>query len=114
MTDQALGFNQTQLHFFKTFGYTVLRKLLTPDELEIIGREHRDGLAAALTLHLSPAAFRGSHKIISRKNWRKPDNGIRLQLFSYFTNRQPDAPAVSAVCPLWRSYTLCISSIVSK
>ena len=47
MTDQALGFNQTQLHFFKTFGYTVLRKLLTPDELEIIGREHRDGLAAA-------------------------------------------------------------------
>jgi hypothetical protein len=47
MADQTPGLDQNQLHFFKTFGYAVLRKLLKPDELEIIEREHRDGLAAA-------------------------------------------------------------------
>ena len=47
MTNQTPGLDQNQLHFFKTFGYAVLRKLLKPDELEIIDREHRDGLAAA-------------------------------------------------------------------
>ena len=47
MADQIPGLDQNQLHFFKTFGYAVLRKLLKPDELEIIKREHRDGLAAA-------------------------------------------------------------------
>lgn len=47
MTDQTLGLNGNQLHFFKTFGYVVLRKLLKQDELDIISQEHRDGLAAA-------------------------------------------------------------------
>ena len=47
MAYQTPGLKQNQLHFFKTFGYAVLRKLLKPDELEIIGGEHRDGLAAA-------------------------------------------------------------------
>ena len=47
MTDQTPRLKQTQLHFFKTFGYVVLRKLLKQDELDVISQEHRDGLAAA-------------------------------------------------------------------
>lgn len=47
MTDRAPGLSQSQLHFFKTFGYVVLRGLLTRDDLDIIERQHRDGLAAA-------------------------------------------------------------------
>ena len=47
MTNQTPTLNKSQLHFFKTFGYIVLRKLLTPDDLEIVEREHRKGLAAA-------------------------------------------------------------------
>ena len=47
MENQTPGLKQNQLHFFKTFGYAVLRKLLKQDELDIISQEHRDGLAAA-------------------------------------------------------------------
>ncbi len=47
MTDQTSALDESQLHFFKTFGYIVLRQLLTPDELEVVEREHREGLAAA-------------------------------------------------------------------
>ena len=47
MIDEATALDERQLHFFKTFGYTVMRGLLTPDDLDIVEREHRDGLAAA-------------------------------------------------------------------
>ena len=47
MTDHSPGLSESQLHLFKTFGYVVLKGLLTADDLEIIEREHRDGLAAA-------------------------------------------------------------------
>jgi hypothetical protein len=36
-----------QIHFLKTFGYVVLHGLFTTAELEIVEREHREGLAAA-------------------------------------------------------------------
>ena len=37
----------SQLHFFRTFGYVVLRGLFAASELDLIDREHRDGLALA-------------------------------------------------------------------
>ena len=49
MTDQAPGFDEAQLHFFKIFGYVAMRGLLNPDELEMIECKHREGLAAAFS-----------------------------------------------------------------
>ena len=47
MTYEATSLDESQLRVFKTFGYIVLRGCLAPDDLKIIEREHRDGLAAA-------------------------------------------------------------------
>ena len=47
MTDAAPGFDESQRHFFNTFGYALLPGLLTAAELQIVEREHREGLAAA-------------------------------------------------------------------
>ena len=47
MTDTAPRLDASQLQFFTTFGYVLLPGLLTPHDLEIVEREHRDGLAAA-------------------------------------------------------------------
>ena len=47
MADQSPALTERQLHFFNTFGYVVLYGLLTEGNLEIIDREHRNGLLAA-------------------------------------------------------------------
>ena len=47
MTDRNTRLTDDQLRSFKTFGYTILRGFLEPNDLENIEREHREGLAAA-------------------------------------------------------------------
>ena len=37
--------NSEQLHFFRTFGYIVLRQLPNKDDLTQLARDHRDALA---------------------------------------------------------------------
>lgn len=44
----------------------------------------------------------------------RPSNDVVLGLPIHFTRRHPDSFALRAVWPLWRSYTACISSTVSK
>ena len=46
MIDLTTAFNESQLHFFKTFGYVVLRQFLTPDDLATLARELDEGLTA--------------------------------------------------------------------
>ena len=47
MPTQPPGLTDEQLHHFNTFGYAVLRGVLTRDDLNTIDREHREGLETA-------------------------------------------------------------------
>ena len=45
MKNRSYGLDQAQIHFFKTFGYIVLRAFLGSEDRAIMGRELDEGLA---------------------------------------------------------------------
>ena len=50
--------NSEQLHFFRTFGYIVLRQLLNKDDLTQLVRDHRDALATQYSAERNTGAER--------------------------------------------------------
>ena len=50
--------NSEQLHFFRNFGYIVLRQLLNKDDLTQLARDHRDALATQYSAERDTGAER--------------------------------------------------------
>ena len=62
MIDEETGFTHAQLHFFKAFGYVVLRQFLGIDDLDHLARDLQDGLAA----QYPPERHNGSERLWTR------------------------------------------------